>query len=94
MKAVGDLAGQWETLAQNLGVKQGTIGTIKTNRMPGNAEMALNDAIVVWLKKNHATKFGMPSWRTLAKAVEPLDGDLARTIAKKYCKGMLVCRVP
>ena len=88
MDKISKLAGQWESVAQNLGVKPDAIGIIRLNRQ-GDAKMALNEAVTEWLKKNHnMSKFGNPTWRTLAKAVVPLDGALARKIAKKYTKGM------
>ena len=87
MNEVGDLAGQWEEFAQELGIKPGNIGKFKANRM-GNVGMALNDAVADWLKKNYdVRKFGKPNWRTLANAVQPIDDALARTIAKNHPKG-------
>ena len=87
MDEVGDLAGQWEEFAQKIGIKPGHIGKFKANRM-GKVEMALNDAIADWLKKNYdVRKFGRPNWRTLANAVQRIDDDLARTIARNHPKG-------
>ena len=87
MDEVGELAGQWEGFAQKLGIKAGNIGIFKANRM-GNVQMALNDAVADWLKKNYDVhKFGKPNWRTLANAVQPVNNALARTIAKKHPKG-------
>ena len=84
MDEVGDLAGEWEEFAQKLGIKP---GNIKANRM-GNVKMALNDTVADWLKKNYnMRKFGRPNWRTLANAVQPIDDDLARTIARNHPKG-------
>ena len=87
MDEVGDLAGQWEMLARKLGIKPGNIGRFRAYRM-GNVEMALNDAVADWLKKNYdVRKFGKPNWRTLANAVQLIDDDLARTIARNHPKG-------
>ena len=85
---VNVLAGQWEEFAQELGIKEGKIKTIRADHV-GNALMALNDAVSDWFMENHEIqRFGKPSWKTLVNAVKPLDRSLAHEIAEKHPKGL------
>ena len=52
---------------------------------PHKSETAFGQVIVQWLLMNYYhQKFGRPSWRLLVQAVDMIDHQLAKDIAKKH----------
>ena len=78
------LRANWDKLAIKLHLKNDDIKVIR-NDNPGDSDACLIDTMALWLKENYNTqKFGVPSWRTLVKAVEKMDKALANEIANKH----------
>ena len=78
------LAHKWRNLALKLHLDEGRINTFEANHK-GDVERCLQEAIADWLKLNYPRrKYGSPSWRKLAEAVENLDGALYKKIAKNH----------
>ena len=87
VEAVNTLAAVWDKFALKLRLKYDHIKVIKKDN-PGDSEACLTEAMSEWLKENYNTaKFGVPSWRTLIKAVQAMDMALAHKIADKH-RGM------
>ena len=82
---LSSLAGQWRTIATNLQLKNGSMNTIESNH-PKDAMRCLQLAIKDWLELNYESN-GRPSWRMLAKAVHPLDGELFKQIVCEHPAG-------
>lgn len=60
------------------------IDAIEENH-PKNSCICWNEALGRWIKQNYnVQKFGLPSWRTLLKAVALADKLLAKELASKY----------
>ncbi len=69
---------KWRILATNLRLKDSSMNTImRENR--NNVRMCIQLAITDWLKLNCE-----PSWRKLAKAVRPLNGNIFEKIVSMY----------
>ena len=84
VKAVNTLAAVWDKLALNLHLKFDAIKVIKRDN-PGDSQACLTEAMSHWLKENYNTaRFGVPSWRTLVRAVQAMDTALANEIASKH----------
>jgi hypothetical protein len=82
--SVQPLAGSWPKLALNLRLKSQDIEVIQKNH-PNDAQGALQDSIVQWLRKNYNfERFGDPSWRILVGAVRRMDNALANKIADEH----------
>ena len=78
-RSVDGVSARWETLAKNLGLDANCIGVIARDKHSVNE--CLSEALNYWLQCNYnERKYGYPSWRTLAKAVKPLDGSLFNDI--------------
>ena len=76
-------------LAKNLGLKSDDIESIFVNFQLSDKDR-LSEVIKYWLQWNfNYRKEGKPSWKTLAKAVHPINPRLAESIAKKH-QGNLV----
>ena len=61
-------------------------------RRDSDADRALNDVLLLWLRQNYNIgKFGPPTWRLLAEAVNKKTGgnnhDLAKHIASNHPAG-------
>ena len=84
---LSSLAGQWRTIATNLRLKNDFMKTIESNH-PKDVMICLQLAIEDWLTLNYnCERNGRPSWRTLAKAVRPLDGGLFERIVREHPAG-------
>ena len=70
-------------MAVNLGLCPGTIDSIAGD-FSKNRD-CLNEAVLAWLhhKHNYRRK-GLPTWRTLAKAVEPINCALAKKLLDRH----------
>ncbi len=76
--------GRWRTLARNLRLRVPSMDTIETNNS-SDAIKCLELALTDWLKLNYNyEKHGRPSWKKLAKAMKPLDGNIFESIVSKY----------
>ncbi len=57
---------------------------IETNNS-SDSERCLQLALTDWLRLNYNyEKHGKPSWKKLAKAVKPLDGNIFEKIVTEY----------
>ena len=75
-----------------LGLSKDDIDTIKENN-PKNYSACWDEALSLWIKQNYNTaKFGAPSWRSLLKAIAPIDGKLFKELALKH-QGMCMCEM-
>ena len=51
---------------------------------PDDAELALNDVLLLWLQKGYnVDRFGPPTWRMIVKAVDSPVGCNDHNLAKK-----------
>ncbi len=76
--------GRWCTLATNLRLKNSSMNTIEKNHDKDVAR-CLQLALLDWLRLNYNyEKHGKPSWKKLAKAMRPLDGNIFERIVSKY----------
>ena len=83
-RSVDGVSAKWKTLAKNLGLDANQIDIIARER-PSSVNECLSGALDYWLRCNcNVKKYGYPSWRTLAKAVKPLDGSLFNDIKKAH----------
>ncbi len=74
---------RWRTLATNLRLKDSTMNTIEKNDN-NDVVRCLQLALMDWLKLNYNyEKNGKPSWKKLAKAMKPLDGNIFEKIVLK-----------
>ncbi len=74
---------RWRTLATNLRLKDSTMNTIEKNDN-NDVVRCLQFALMDWLKLNYNyEKNGKPSWKKLAKAMRPLDGNIFEKIVSK-----------
>ena len=91
------LAAQWKEIGRALGLASHQIQEIEGNDTKNSA--CLDRAIETWIGQNYNTdKFGLPSWRTLCKAVSQVaDKKYFKELAEKHkCKIDMVtlCHVP
>lgn len=82
---------KWENLCLDLGLYKNTLATIKadSNR---DSEKCLEECLAQWLRRvDGVDERGLPSWHTLADAVEKFDRNIAASIRKecKYINGYL-----
>ncbi len=76
--------GRWRTLATNLRLKDSSMDTIKADNS-NDVVRCLQLALTDWLKLNYNyEKSGKPSWKKLAKAMRPLDGNIFEKIVSKF----------
>ncbi len=76
--------GRWRTLATNLRLKDSSMNTIKADNS-NDVVRCLQLALTDWLKLNYNyEKNGKPSWKKLAKAMRPLDGNIFEKIFSKF----------
>ena len=79
------LAAEWEELSSYLGLSSSSINNIKKHRHRHPIVGCLNDALNHWINKNYDTqKFGLPSWRSLLKAVANLNMWMCMDLAAKH----------
>ena len=75
---------RWRTLATYLRLKDSSMSTIKEDNKD-DVVRCLQLALTDWLKLNYNyEKHGKPSWKKLAKAMKPLDGNIFENIVSKY----------
>ena len=86
------LAARWKELSISLGLSCDVIDDIKGS---GNNYHCLSEALKHWIKQNYSTEtFGIPSWRSLLKAVAEIDKLLFKRLAAKHSQsGMCMCKV-
>ena len=94
-RAVLDLAGIWRDMCSALGLRPAVVDTIAATCC-GNSKQCLREVIVRWLRKTYdVDRHGLPTWRTLVKAVSDKAGGnnpaLAEEIAKDH-KGIVMSR--
>ena len=78
------LSAHWEQLSIHLGLTMHVIDCIRKDH-PNDSDGCLNEALSEWIKQNYSTdKFGLPSWRTLFKAVKPVNNSLFKKLAPKH----------
>ena len=74
---------RWERLGLNLGLCADRLEVIKEDN--GLAEERVRAVLRNWLQKNYnVQKNGLPSWTTLANAVQPINCALAEKIRDRY----------
>ena len=84
------LAAKWEQLSGYLGLAKSVIDSIKEDHHNDNLG-CWNEALDRWIKQTYNTKkFGVPSWRTLLKAVAIVDKLLFKNLASKH-QGTITC---
>ena len=88
------LAAKWKQLSGYLGLPKSIIDSIKEDYHNDNLG-CWNEALDRWIKQTYNTeKFGVPSWRTLLKAVAIVDKLLFKDLASKHqgtCNFFSVC---
>ena len=78
------LVAKWKQLSGYLGLAKKDIDNIKEDNPNDNSE-CWNEALDQWIKQNYKTeKFGIPSWRTLLKAVMRVDKRLFQDLASRH----------
>ena len=78
------LAADWEKLSGYLGLFKRDIDKIKRDH-PNDNCICWNEALSEWIKRNYnVKKFGIPSWRTLLKAVELVDKCKSTLLASEF----------
>ena len=77
------LSADWHDLGTFLGLAVDDLDSIMRDHRSSKA--CLKKALYEWIKQNYPTdKYGLPSWRTLLKAVAQVNGQLFRKLAVKY----------
>ena len=73
------LAAHWELLSAYLGLSKEVIDRIRSKK---DYDCRWNEALHQWIEQNYQTeRFGLPSWRTLLKAVAIVDRRLFKQLA-------------
>ena len=89
----GSLATKWEQLSACLGLAKANIDSIRENR-PRDIAGCWSEALSQWIKQNYSTqRFGLPSWRSLLKAMAVVDKRLVKELATKHPSGIHVSSV-
>ena len=84
----GSLAAKWEQLSACLGLAKADIDRIRESH-PRDIAGCWSEALSQWIKQNYSTqRFGLPSWRSLLKAVATVDRHLCKELAAKHPLGM------
>ena len=82
------LAAKWEQLSACLGLAKADIDRIRESR-PRDIAGCWSEALSQWIKQNYSTqRFGLPSWRSLLKAVAMVDRCLCKELAAKHPLGI------
>ena len=82
----GSLAAKWEQLSACLGLAKADIDRIKESGR--DIAGCWSEALSQWIKQNYSTQqFGLPSWRSLLKAVTMVDRRLYKELAAKHSLG-------
>ena len=94
MEEVLDIKSMWFALGRSLRLRNDDIGAIpKDYPNESGHEQALNDVLLLWLKKEYnVERFGPPTWRMLVEAVNKRSGgnnyELAKKIALNHPAGI------
>ena len=96
MEEVLDIKEMWFALGRSLRLRNDDLGTIRRkfpNESDYDTEQALNDVLVLWLKKEYnVDRFGPPTWRMLVEAIDKRSGgnnhELAKQIALNHPAGI------
>ena len=87
---LNEVAGHWETISQNLHVRESKITELRNSRQ--TAPVCLGQAITDWLKLNYNyQRFGKPTWKKVAESVVKLDSRLFRCIALEHTTNGELC---
>ena len=77
-KELGPFA-KWDSLGLNLGLHPDRLEVIKQDA--GLTEGRLREVLSDWLRRSYnVERNGLPSWKALVSAVQPIDGALAMKI--------------
>ena len=77
------LAAKYDSIGITLGLSSGELEAI-SRECVGDTRRALGQVIQTWLKQSYnVAKFGLPSWRSLAKAVDSSAGGGNHALAKR-----------
>ena len=78
------LAAKWQQISGFIGLSIKTIQTIRQS-YPNDSIACLNEALMQWiLQEYNAKKHGLPSWKTLLKAISRVDEPLFERLAKEH----------
>ena len=81
---ISSCAVKWETLSGRLGILATKINSIKSEN-PGNNANCWNKALQEWIGQNYnTTKYPLPSWRTLLKAIAREEYALFKKLAARH----------
>ena len=85
------MSAKWVQLSSCLGLPYRLIASIKANH-PSDNYGCWSDALNQWISQNYnIAKFGVPSWRTLLKAVSKVDQLMAKELAKAHQSELRHC---
>ena len=96
MEEVVDIKSMCFALGRSLRLRNDDLETIhKKYPNESDHEQALNDVLLLWLKKEYnVERFGPPTWRMLVEAVNKKTGgnnyELAKQIAQNHQIGRVV----
>ena len=82
---VKKVAAKWRDIGAALGISGHKLEEIASNHHHQAAD-CLSSVLQDWIGQNYSTqKFGMPSWRTLCKAIQQVsDNKFFRDVARKH----------
>jgi len=81
-----DLAGKWQDLGSSLGIRMSDMETIQSAHASSPND-CLSKMLLLWLRQSYKVeKWGKPTWRKLAEAVEDRSGGNNRTLAETIAK--------
>ena len=89
MEEVLDIKSMYFDLGQSLRLRNDDLEAIRKKYPSHDTKQALNDVLLLWLKKQYnVKKFGPPTWRMLVEAVKKKCGGndlkLAKQIASNH----------
>ena len=89
MEAVINVAAKYDSVGRMLGLSSSEVEAI-TRGCLGDSKRALGQVVTLWLKQSYnVIKFGLPSWRTLVKAVNSPAGGYNCALAKRIASSHL-----
>ena len=84
---------EWYDLGLNLGLSANLLDVIKKDA--GSTGDQVQAVLCDWLRQNYnVQQYGLPSWKMLVNAVQPINGALARNIRDRLlikCMCVYVC---
>ena len=98
MEEVVDIKSMWFDLGRSLRLRSDDLEDIckkYPNESDRDAKRALNDVLLLWLKKKYnVERFGPPTWRMLVEAINKKTGgnnyELAKQIALNHPAGSTI----